>query len=645
MVTPKVSKVSLDTLLPRKNGQQQSNVGSHSKSQQKDEFQGYISKEKSSKKFHTDRKTSKDSDASISLRSGKQKPEVQNGEKLSGPRGFQQSPINGQEAQREVPQQKLTVVSQKGIGERQPLAERENVQMQFLVNMHNDLGVDPGEVVAAFSDLSARELAAPPEKTVAKLVASLGLQGEEAEKAKEMFYGMLAETATMDLGTDSADNKKLLSMEVMTEKELSIKNRDKSLNAMNASFFTAPAAVGAASATPMAQAATKGANQVVQNRVGHNIYRNMQNEMAATKHPAIPQEGPLTQGATQAQSLGEMSLAAPMKIEGMMPTSQNTVTPQPPVIPQAKSSQSSVSMQDLQSQGMKLENQADPIDAEIKEMVQQSSARQGTMNPQKPVVDMSGMAKEMSGKNVNFSAMSAEGEATAEVAQNGITAVAASESAGWESADLSQGESQTEQHLKNFGEARVQTSNAQNAGKGEFIVQTPKASDGDQAANVREVVNQARYIIKNGGGQMKVHLAPAGLGEVNLKVSMSEGKINVEMITSNNDAKKVMEKGLGDLKATLAGLKLNVDDIKVDVAQETNNQLEQDGQEESKNFQQKFLENFQRENNRFRNFALDQSGVPTSGSQLADRAEEAHEVNLHNSRSSGKGSGRLNLVA
>ena len=59
-------------------------------------------------------------------------------------------------------------------------------------------------------------------------------------------------------------------------------------------------------------------------------------------------------------------------------------------------------------------------------------------------------------------------------------------------------------------------------------------------------------MIKDGGGEMKIQMNPEGLGEVNLKVLVEDGNVNIEMIADNKDAKKLMEKGLLDLKANLA---------------------------------------------------------------------------------------------
>lgn len=49
----------------------------------------------------------------------------------------------------------------------------------------------------------------------------------------------------------------------------------------------------------------------------------------------------------------------------------------------------------------------------------------------------------------------------------------------------------------------------------------------DHEANMRQIINQAQYLIKRGGGEVKVQMTPEGLGTVNLKILVQDGKVNV----------------------------------------------------------------------------------------------------------------------
>lgn len=88
--------------------------------------------------------------------------------------------------------------------------------------------------------------------------------------------------------------------------------------------------------------------------------------------------------------------------------------------------------------------------------------------------------------------------------------------------------------------------------------------------NIQNILNGAQILVKEGGGEMKVQMSPEGMGPVELKVSMQDGRLNVEMLTESREAKKLIESQLTDLKMGLAGHKLAVDSLKVDVVQKLN---------------------------------------------------------------------------
>lgn len=87
--------------------------------------------------------------------------------------------------------------------------------------------------------------------------------------------------------------------------------------------------------------------------------------------------------------------------------------------------------------------------------------------------------------------------------------------------------------------------------------------------NMQAIMNQAQLIVHRGGGEATVKLNPEGLGEVKLKVMVLNGHVNVEMATQTQEAKSLIENSLSDLKNSLASHKLSVDQVKVDVGNQT----------------------------------------------------------------------------
>lgn len=84
--------------------------------------------------------------------------------------------------------------------------------------------------------------------------------------------------------------------------------------------------------------------------------------------------------------------------------------------------------------------------------------------------------------------------------------------------------------------------------------------------NIQAIMNRAQILIRDGGGEMKVTMTPEGMGKVDLKVAVENGKVNVEMVADSPQTKKLIESASNDLKSHLAESKLDVGSIKVDLA-------------------------------------------------------------------------------
>ncbi|MBL7668990.1 MAG: flagellar hook-length control protein FliK [Bdellovibrionaceae bacterium] len=172
----------------------------------------------------------------------------------------------------------------------------------------------------------------------------------------------------------------------------------------------------------------------------------------------------------------------------------------------------------------------------------------------------------------------------------------------------------------------------------------------ENEGNIKEIMNQAQYLIKNGGGEMKVKMSPEGLGELQLKVLVSDGKVNVQMVTETKEAKNAIESSLSDLKNSLSAQRLSVEHVKIDVVAATNAENKADqgmnsnpnGQRDStKQFWNQFQESFGNRSQRDGLFDMSGRGY-VSKKEREPLQPIAAPANAR--RTSGKGSG-LNLVA
>ena len=168
------------------------------------------------------------------------------------------------------------------------------------------------------------------------------------------------------------------------------------------------------------------------------------------------------------------------------------------------------------------------------------------------------------------------------------------------------------------------------------------ASKSSEGEGVENIVKNVQLLKNRGGGEMKVQLHQEGLGDVQLKVAVNEGKVNIQMLTENKDAKKLLESDLGALKVELGDKKIDLSEIKVDVAKDLKNSLEQQLQDQRREETRQFWQQFKEENDAKRAMAVNMglnSYSKKDPDSISDRAEQAARYRSSNLDT------RLNIVA
>jgi flagellar hook-length control protein FliK len=195
------------------------------------------------------------------------------------------------------------------------------------------------------------------------------------------------------------------------------------------------------------------------------------------------------------------------------------------------------------------------------------------------------------------------------------------------------------QPVNNIGAGKQQTVNGL---KNESFIVNTQPTPIQEAQNIKEVISRAQMLATKGGGEMKIVMNPEALGEVTMKVAVQNGQVNVEMIAESREAKKLLETGLGDLKATLLSNNLKVDQIKVETPADIGRQLTQNHDEAQRQFAQQFMEQFRQENNEWRRGFYDIGGAKPYRGQ---KEEAERGPNVNNSSDRRRESRRLDLVA
>lgn len=176
-------------------------------------------------------------------------------------------------------------------------------------------------------------------------------------------------------------------------------------------------------------------------------------------------------------------------------------------------------------------------------------------------------------------------------------------------------------------------------------VATPMMNESVQQANVDNIIQHARSVVKDGGGEMQIQLTPDGLGTVDLRVDVKNGQVNVEILADNKMTKTMFESGLNDIKGALEAQNLRVETVKVDISGDmqkhfSESQLDMMDRE----FARGFLGQFRDDRAFFRNQILSDrlEGVP-SDSKGPEGISPAYQ--RLNSNNTVQGQRRLNIFA
>ena len=134
----------------------------------------------------------------------------------------------------------------------------------------------------------------------------------------------------------------------------------------------------------------------------------------------------------------------------------------------------------------------------------------------------------------------------------------------------------------------------------------------EDAANVRNLIQGAQYLVKQNGGEMKVQMYPEGLGQV-------------------------------DLKASLTGHRLQVDNFKVDVSQNMDRDLSQQNSDLNREQARNFLGQFRDERESFRSGMFDTGRMKGYGNNSV--ASQVPPSDTGTAEPAKKNSSRLNVIA
>lgn len=456
---------------------------------------------------------------------------------------------------------------------------RRVVWNDFLRKMKDDLGVTAEDVLGAFSALSNEDLAKPPTETLDKVVMALGLNDQQAQMAKQYFSELIQKTQTRSFG-DEFKNGNPVSLSLMSQKELQQKNMRSALQNMNEQFFM------------------------------------------KSPPPAQPTDSrrPTEEALALAKFTPELEApAAPVALS-------QAPAPAP--------------LQQLAAQMQKVNPDETP-EKSVDELVQKFMSAQTPSTFAKAKAQALAAAATSVAEVATPTATTPSAPAVPKAALESILAKLGA--AGDESADEQFTEDSLDASFLNMPLAADGSKlNGAIQSNQDFKTQLAQVNPGQPMA-VPDLVQHAQVMVRDGGGEMKVTMTPEGLGEVAMKVSVEQGKVQISMVTESDEAKKLIERQLGELKSSLTQHHLQIADIKVDTAQSMGRQLEQQYQDAQRQATQSQWEQFRQDNQGWRRSFFD-VGSSRAYKGQADATRDVAAPSSTQPRPSGSAR-RLNLVA
>ncbi len=480
---------------------------------------------------------------------------------------------------------------------------RQEAMEKFVAKMQSELGIPPEKLLKAFAQLDDKALQAPPEQSMGQLMKALDLSPKQEAKATALYEELLSTTGASLLNERVAGLDQGVNFDVMSPRDASLRKLNSSIDDLNKSFFRKG---GAASEPKKAQAAVD----------------SMDVELAK-----------LMRSKTDGREVSEQSSQNGLGANAMMADAMKESVP-------GANGETGQATADLNATLAGLMASANPLTGAAN-----SAGADGQM-------DLSFLGKEAG----ETSAKSVGGKSTLD------SAFAKEMSKELKEQDVDLGEVETQSAGKSVdlandptavleGQTPIAGGAARPAMMGPSgMMLNRQATSQDEQDNVRELIKQAQIMIKRGGGEMKMEMKPEGMGAIQLRVNVENGQVNVQMLTESESAKHLLEKGLSELKSSLAAHELKVQSLSVDVGNDVKNQMDQKGsqehaREQARQFASDFMGQFREERQGFRQGMLENNGWRSYNKQKSPDQLQPEAVARASAKSRSDDSKRLNLVA
>lgn len=577
-----------------------------------------------------------------------------------------------QEERRSEPQEKV----QRSAGKAQVkknLNQREKVIQKFMDSIESEFGIPPQRVVEAMAKLEDQELKLPPEQTAEKMISDLDLAPEQSEKMLGMYLSMNQELSKLDVDgfkSIATSNPAIIADAQSQQRFLNQKMQQtqisEGLDKLNNKFWMKNSKLENENLISSAQEGLENtqAGELTDsfslksdgdlNAVDKNLIR-AQNPLADSANglEQIP-SGEIFRNNDSAKVLQEMNKTREQNADTQAVSNKGSEFIDLKQLQMAAATAGLAQKSSVSSESASNETKSSDSDEffGLRESAQQShlNLKEGQLS-QEALFDNNNSSNE---NNLNFSQFkSADGnfgnskmgnkEFSTEFKNISQSSLTDKDKSKDDSTVGIQGQGNQGVPVDQLNSLKIQPAEQKNP------LQQLTTQDKE---NVQQLMKEAQYLIKNGGGEVSVQMTPEGLGKVQLKLDLKDGRLNVQMTAENQETKKIIEESLKDLKNSLSSHKLSVDHVKVDTVQgastENNSQSQMnfnsDSQREStKQFWNQYREQFGQQN---RDGYFDIPNMSKYGNRMKREPSvpSLDESSVSSRRSEGRSQG-LNMVA
>lgn len=461
----------------------------------------------------------------------------------------------------------------KKTGDLKVRSQKERAIRKFMDSFEGEFGIPPQKMVDAMAQLTSVELEQAPEKTVNQVISQLNLKPEEHVQAKQMYVGLLDQLQQIEMRAElpvSTDHLlSQLSSDRMQVNQLKKDLTSQKIGDLNQKFWMGDVAKASSSAAMPVESELL-TKQQIEKLPMQDIELALNTLMQKIDPKSIYQQQPLEVPAGQEQ----LELKT---VEDLLKVIEHKVET-------GEIDPDSLEIQEIRVLAPLLQMKAAlPIkefDPKLSEKISNES-----LSVLSPEFDKSSMSPE--GLSI-FQKVLGLDRSTSEQEHKSATGQESLASATLASQDSSLTKTFELPPLNQLAPSPVQMGPV------------------DKAENNQLLLNQAQVLIQKGGGEMKLEMSPEGMGSVQMRLKVMDGKVELQLSAENKEVKKVLENSIQDLKASLAAHKLVVDQVRVDVVNQTmgssdvrqdlqnqmNDFMNQQQRDGTKQFWQQFNENF-----------------------------------------------------